>query len=318
MRLSMALAASVLFSSPLLAQETSLGADFRKEGERFGESCGAFKLVNCAQLLFTDHPLHIAVGSLAPLNGFGSGIAFTAHYTPNETWRLFWNADAIATPNGSWRAGGYMSAVLIRRPKITIGTGSPGNNKPSLTLPEMPVFHAYVQNTSLNTISYYGLGQATTTSHTLFGMSEAIVGGNVVWPVTGRLNMSLLGEANGRFSSIRASHQTGEVSIEQTNTERHRTWLIHSAGLRSIRSGNSHPSQPGERVRPSGLHSEFSGMGGEQLYLLVSSLQGGSLAPVSLVSKYPFSVAQGIQRTRHVLIRPELTRLPTGQPQSGG
>ena len=97
------------------------------------------------------------------------------------------------------------------------------------------MFHAYVQNTSLNRISYYGLGQSTTTSHTLFGMSEAIVGGNVVWPVTGRLNMSLLGEANGRFSSIRASHQTGETSIEQTNTRSIRTRLIHSAGLRSIR-----------------------------------------------------------------------------------
>jgi hypothetical protein len=76
--------ASILCSTPVLAQETGLGADFRKEAERFGESCGSFKLSGCAQLLFTDHPLHIAVGSLAPLNGFGSGIAFTTHYTPNE------------------------------------------------------------------------------------------------------------------------------------------------------------------------------------------------------------------------------------------
>lgn len=243
MRLPIALAALIALSTPLVAQETALGADFRKEGERFGESCGAFKLVGCAQLLFTDHPLHIAVGSLAPLNGFGSGIAFTTHYTPNERWRIFWNADAVATPNGSWRAGGYMSAVLIRRPKIKLRTGSSSTGKSSLSLPEMPVFHAYVQNTSLNKISYYGLGQNTTTSHTLFGMSEAIVGGNVVWPVSGKLNMALLGEANGRFSSIRPSHQTGEVSIEQTNNE------ASAPGL-STQPGYAQFGQ-GIRIRPS-------------------------------------------------------------------
>jgi hypothetical protein len=193
--------------------------------------------VGCAQLLFTDHPLHIAVGSLAPLNGFGSGIAFTAHYTPNESWRIFWNADAIATPNGSWRAGGYMSAVLIRRRPITMRTGSAGKRASSVAMPEMPVFHAYAQNTSLNRISYYGLGQNTTTTHTLYGMSEAIVGGNVVWPVSTRFNLSLLGEANGRFSSIRASHQTGEISIEQTNNETSAPGLSNQPGYAQFGQG---------------------------------------------------------------------------------
>ncbi len=237
MKLSTALAALVVFSTPVLAQETALGADFRKEGERFGASCGSFKLVDCGQLLFTDHPLHIAVGSLAPLNGFGSGIAFTTHYTPNESWRIFWNADAVATPNGSWRAGGYMSAVLIRRRKITIRTGSATNGRSNLSLPEMPVFHAYVQNTSLNRISYYGLGQNTTTTHTLFGMSEAIVGGNVVWPISRRLNISLLGEANGRFLSVRASRQPGEISIEQANNEMSAPGLANQPGYAQFGQG---------------------------------------------------------------------------------
>lgn len=237
MRLWTAIALSILSSTAVLAQETGLGADFRKEGERFGESCGSFKLAGCAQLLFTDHPLHIAVGSLAPLNGFGSGIAFTTHYTPNESWRIFWNADAVATPNGSWRAGGYMSAVLIRRPKITIRTGSTQNRNSSLALPEMPVFHAYVQNTSLNKISYYGLGQNTSRNHSLFGMSEAIVGGNVIWPVSRRFNLSLLGEANGRFSSIRASRQTGEISIEQVNDELSAPGLSNQPGYAQFGQG---------------------------------------------------------------------------------
>jgi hypothetical protein len=42
-----------------------------------------------------------------------------------------------------------MSAVLIRRSKIKIRTGSVDNRKSSLGLQEMPVFRAYVQSTSL-------------------------------------------------------------------------------------------------------------------------------------------------------------------------
>ena len=51
------------------AQESQIRADFRGEATRFKQSCGAFTLKGvpgCAQLLFTDHPLHIAVGSIAP------------------------------------------------------------------------------------------------------------------------------------------------------------------------------------------------------------------------------------------------------------
>src|ERR1035438_8881934 len=65
------------------AQESRTHADFRGEGERFKQSCGefSFKAVpDCAQVLFTDHPLHIAVGSIAPQNGFGAGAAYVGHY----------------------------------------------------------------------------------------------------------------------------------------------------------------------------------------------------------------------------------------------
>ena len=74
-------------ASPILAQhESQLGADFRKERASFSSSCSHFKsILGCAQVLFTDHPLHIAVGSIAPQNGFGAGLAFVAHYTPNES-----------------------------------------------------------------------------------------------------------------------------------------------------------------------------------------------------------------------------------------
>jgi len=216
----------VLMSQALmLAQESQLGADLRGEGERFDKSCAeGFSLANaaaCAELLFTDHPLHIAVGSLAPGNGFAAGAAFVAHWTPNETWRLSWDTDAVASENGSWRAGAYMTAVLSRRRKIVVGTGGSGATpKSNLTVQEYPVFHAYVQDISLNSIGFYGIGPNTGKSgQSLFGMNEAIAGVNAVWPLVSGLNLSLYGEANGRFVSLRGDHGQSSPSIEQIYTE---------------------------------------------------------------------------------------------------
>src|ERR1700737_1570508 len=67
----------VLFlAPPAWAQnESKLGADLRKEGERFSGSCSSLKsILSCAQVLFTDHPLHIAVGSFAPRTGLGRAL----------------------------------------------------------------------------------------------------------------------------------------------------------------------------------------------------------------------------------------------------
>src|SRR5216684_8284413 len=181
------LIACFVFSAALYAQESQLGADFRGEGDRLKESCSGFsfgKVASCAQVLFTDHPMHIAVGSLAPQNGFAFGPAFTGHWTPNETWRLNFDMDAVAATSGSWRAGAYMTAVLVRRPKlgVTMGTGS--GKKSNLHELEYPVFHVYAQSISLTKLAYFGLGPATRdTARSYFGMRETIVGANVVWPL---------------------------------------------------------------------------------------------------------------------------------------
>ena len=224
-------------AAPLWAQETGLQAEFRGEGERFDENCLQFKAVGCGQLLFTDHPLHIAVGSLAPMNGFGSGVAFTSHYTPNEDWRLFWNADAVATLNVSWRAGGYMTAVLIRHPKIVVHTGAGSRRASNLGIQEMPVFHVYAQATSLNQLGYYGLGQGTARSESIFGMTETIAGGDVVWPVFKPLNISLLGEANGRFFSVRGSTRSSVPSVQQVDTDASAPGLLKQPGYAEFAEG---------------------------------------------------------------------------------
>ncbi|MBV8847902.1 MAG: hypothetical protein JO307_34240 [Bryobacterales bacterium] len=218
---SAALFVFCLVPACLHAQESALAADFRGESERFKDSCASGfsfgKIASCADLLATDHPLHVALGSLAPQNGFGSGLAFVSHLTPNESWRLSWSVDAVATSNASWRAGGYLTAVLVRHPKIVVqpgGPGSSGGSEPSIQ--EFPVFHAYAQGISLNTLTFFGLGPNTVdTARSYYGMTQTITGVNAVWPVLQKLNMSLYGEANGRFVNLRGSYGNSSPSIEQ-------------------------------------------------------------------------------------------------------
>jgi hypothetical protein len=238
-----ALAVAIALSGTLWAQESQLGADFRQEGESFQEDCIGLKLAGCAQLLFTGHPLHAAVGSLAPQNGFGAGLALTTHYTPNENWRLFANADAVATPNGSWRAGGYLSAILIRHEAIKPHPGQPVGKLSKLNIREMPVFHAYAQAISLNTIPYYGLGPGSASPPSFFGMTETIAGGNVTWPLFDPLKLSLFGEVNGRFISLRGAGGTNQPSIEQVNNSNTAPGLLDQPGYAQFGQGiEMHPS----------------------------------------------------------------------------
>ena len=69
-----------LASTLAVAQDKGyLHADLRRETERISDACKdfSFKAVpGCAIELFTDHPLHIAAGSLPPQNGFGLNAAY--------------------------------------------------------------------------------------------------------------------------------------------------------------------------------------------------------------------------------------------------
>jgi hypothetical protein len=206
------------------AQESQIHADFRGEATRFVQSCEGFtfkKIPGCADLLFTDHPLHIAVGSIAPQNGFGAGGAYVGHYTPNELWRTSWDADAIASDNGSWRAGFYFKAIHTPIEKIKVITTTSGLPAHSnLSIHPYAVYNFTAQSISLNQIFYYGLGPNSLQSNaSVFGMTETIAGANAIVPVLHSLNVSLLGEINGRFIGLRGNHSESSPSIEQLNTE---------------------------------------------------------------------------------------------------
>src|SRR5271166_3397337 len=212
-------------------QESPLHGELRREGERAGEACKfTFAAIPmCGYTLFTDHPLHIAAGSLPPQNGFGLGGAFV--WTKNtRNWRLSWDFDAVGATSGAWRAGGYMKLVHTphpKRPKIepvipgSAGAGSTGagpldssnasDNKKDTAPFTHPyaLFNLYAQTISLNKLNYFGEGNDTTLSGaSLFGMTQTIVGANAIkpvyeWAAIRKLNVALLGEINGRFVSIR-------------------------------------------------------------------------------------------------------------------
>jgi hypothetical protein len=204
------------------AQESQIGADFRGEHDRVAQDCNkGFKgIFGCAEELFTDHPLHIAVGSIAPQNGFGAGAALVLHYTPNEDWRLSWDIDAIGSSNASWRAGAYMKIIYTPPQHITVVTtpsGPPPKSK--LAVRQYTVFNLYAQGIGLNKLFYFGEGPNTTPAgQSIFNEQQAIVGGNGIVPVWRKANLALFGEINGRFVSIGDAHTSTIPSIGQLYT----------------------------------------------------------------------------------------------------
>jgi hypothetical protein len=189
-----------------------LKVDAPGEVDKLKESCGAFKIVPCGEGLFMGKPVHIAVGSIAPQNGFGAGLAYLDHKT-TDNWRTSWNSDGIGSINGSWRAGFYLKFVDTHQKPVGGGFGTKGKKKLRALseLPEHPVFYLYAQAISLNKLTYFGLGPASTlTGRSFYGMTQTIVGGSAVKPFYERLNASLYGEINGRFVNIRPS--TGQPS----------------------------------------------------------------------------------------------------------
>ena len=249
--------AIVLCLVPVLgsAQESRLRADFRRESERVRDACSGFsfkKLPGCAIELFTDHPSHIAAGSMPPQNGFGLGGAFvTSKNTQN--WRLSWDVDAVGAASGSWRAGGYMKIVHTPPAAITpvvpvSGQDSNGPSGRKLRKP-IPAVHPYTlvnlyaQSISLNKLNFFGAGNDTTLAgSSVFGMSETIVGGSVIkpvfeWPAIRQLNLALLGEVNGRFVSIRGETGQSAPSIGDVYTNATAPGLSNQPGVLQFGEG---------------------------------------------------------------------------------
>ncbi len=204
----------LLFAAGLAASaqdESRLHRDFRVEGEAL-RACGTFNfgsLMDCGQTLVMGQPMHIAVGSLAPQNGFGAGLAFVEHKNFASEWRMNFDVDGLATANGSWRAGAYAKAYRLPGGTIHmqfLGAGSKPATTPLFT--SAPLFNFYAQAISLNRVDYYGLGPNTTPlAHTTYGFSETIAGVSAILPLAGPIagsRVAIVAELNGRFPTLRA------------------------------------------------------------------------------------------------------------------
>jgi hypothetical protein len=221
------------------ASSTPARVDSPSELDKLKDSCFSLKgIPGCAEELYTGKPIHIAVGSIAPQNGFGWGLAYVGHKT-TDNWRDSWDVDAVGSTSGSWRAGFYMKFVHTPASTIRVSFGTPPPVKDNLTeLPEHTVFGLYGQVISLNKLTYFGLGPSTTrTSRSFYGMTEGIVGGDVVKPFYARLNASLYGEVNGRFVSIRSSPGQPSPSIQQLYTEATAPGLTTQPGTLQLGEG---------------------------------------------------------------------------------
>jgi len=193
-------------SNPPDMNEGRLHRDFRVEKESLA-ACGHFNfgsLTDCGQTLVLGQPLHIAVGSIAPQNGFAAGLSFVEHKNFANEIRTTYNIDAVASPSGSWRTGGYMS--LYRQPG-------------GFTYTAAPLLNLYSQSISLKRVDFYGLGpNSSLLNHTTFGFSENITGANLILPTSGVLHtigLVFLGELNGRFPSVRPGSDSTLPSIEK-------------------------------------------------------------------------------------------------------
>jgi len=245
-----------LVSTIAAAQEGMLHADFRGEGERVTGACNEFNftlVTGCAYELFTDHPLHIAAGSLPPQNGFGLGAAFVADKN-TKNWRLTWDVDAVASTNASWRAGGYMK--MIHTPPVEIHVITPVISQPGEAIETKPakkrrinlvhpytVLNLYAQSISLNKINFYGLGNnSTQAGASVLGMTQTIVGGSVIkpvfeWAAIRKLNLSLLGEVNGRSVNLRGEYGQSFPSIETIYTNATAPGLSSQPGFIQLGEG---------------------------------------------------------------------------------
>ncbi|HYL83500.1 MAG TPA: hypothetical protein VE263_04645 [Candidatus Angelobacter sp.] len=246
---------SIVFALGLLAAGTAWGQqppgpqnpppiDSPSEVDKLKESCFSLKgIPGCAQELFTGKPIHIAVGSIAPQNGFGAGLAYLGHKT-TETWRTSWNADAVGAMSGSWRAGFYLKLVHTPNKPIGVTFGPPPPHKKNLTeLPEHAVINLYAQAISLNKLTYFGLGPSTTEAgRSFYGMTQTIVGASAVKPFYEKLNASLYGEVNGRFVDIRPSTGQPSPTIGALYTEATAPGLTNQPG--TVQLGE------GVRIRP--------------------------------------------------------------------
>jgi hypothetical protein len=197
--------------------QSQIGAEFSLQKGRIAAACaaGAASLYKCPIEFLTDHPIHMAVGSLAPQNGFAFGPAYVTHFY-NSHRDISINADAVGTSSGAWRGGVYFKIVLTPVDETVVVPIGPSGAPPEadINIHPYPIIDAYAQTTSLHTIFFFGFGpDSREEDRETFAMRETVTGGRVVYPLFTKgkaraLNLSAAGEVNGRFVDVTTLGET--------------------------------------------------------------------------------------------------------------
>jgi len=243
-------------------QEGRVQSDFCREWldlhpcrQQLAKPCSTFTaghLVDIGQTLVLGQPIHIALGSLAPQNGFGVGLAFVEHKDFKSERRMTFDVDAVATPNLSWRAGSYVTTYKLPKSDQPIGVvmGTPTAQMKTPSIQIAPIFALYAQATSLNRLYYYGLGPNTIpASQAAFGLTETIAGAGAILPLN-RAGISFTAEVNGRVPQLRPDTGESVPTVAALYTEATAPGLTRSAAFLQPGLGiQIQPSLFGDRVR---------------------------------------------------------------------
>ena len=192
----LACALMLLIPLPAWAQESRIASD-----------CGQFNfkaIPGCVVTLITAYPFHVSLGNLPPQNGFGFGLAFVEHYTPNENWRINFSADGVMSTSKNWRAGGYVTFIHSKVEAPGVGTGAV-TTSPENAIREYPVYRVYVQHISLDHLVDFG-PDFDNPAPRVFGQDQTIAGGSAVLPIHAKplrpIALSLIGGMQERSITI--------------------------------------------------------------------------------------------------------------------
>jgi hypothetical protein len=204
--------------------------------------------------------------NLPPGNGLALGAAFKDSELNAGKWRMNYQVDGQGSFNGSWTAGGFLTMRLA--PTIETKPGPtpteaqtatnppPANpNKPRMLHPPivhqgpMPkhlpdlaenetklILNFYAFHTSLNQVSFFGIGPNTVPAdRSFFALRETVSG--VSTNVLLKYGFHLLGELNGRWPTIGGDHGQSSPSIEQVYSEATAPGLARQPGFLQLGEG---------------------------------------------------------------------------------
>jgi hypothetical protein len=198
-------------SSARAQNQGLLASEFAREGEDVASRCGNFTIGavgGCAYTLFTDKPLHVSFGTLAPQNGTAFGPALVGE-VPTANWRVDWSTDGVVAPRGGWRLGAYANFVHT---KVTLPTPV-FDDKPLAPASSdvYPVYSVYAQSINLPAVHFY----APNSRETLWRMRQTLVGAGGLIPFgPGAAGLALDLGATARFFDIGGSSKDWIESIE--------------------------------------------------------------------------------------------------------